>query len=367
MAGGDGARCARLAPAATSTRPGRPRSICCRGCRTSATRSTPSRPGRLLWQAAIQHRWFEIAELLACAMASRLGAPPALKRLHAQMLLERGFDDEALARLDDLRRADDADRLRSRRGARPPGPDPQGPVRRRRARRPTRPRSSTCRAPSKPIAPATTRTRPATGWASTPWRCWRARRPVPCGPMPATRPGAWRQRSRRVSSAAIRRSTSSTARPPWPRRSWPWAMRRPPCNRWSDTSSTRRSTASPSAARCGSSPRSGGSTEGPSPARRSSTCSAPPPWSTWKARSRCPAATSGARARRCRVDVTKPCSASTGSIRSRTTAAVSSDRPAWPGSGAAWRPASAPASCCRRPRSTPGWARATCSSPTRTY
>jgi len=67
----------------------------------------PVEARRLLWQAAIQHRWFEIAELLACAMASRLGAPPALKRLHAQMLLERGFDDEALARLDDLRRADD--------------------------------------------------------------------------------------------------------------------------------------------------------------------------------------------------------------------------------------------------------------------
>ncbi len=67
----------------------------------------PLEARRLLWQAAIQHRWFEIAEVLACAMASRLGAPPALKRLHAQMLLERGFDDEALARLDDLRRAAD--------------------------------------------------------------------------------------------------------------------------------------------------------------------------------------------------------------------------------------------------------------------
>jgi hypothetical protein len=66
----------------------------------------PDEARRLLWQAAIQHRWFEIAELLASAMASRLGAPPALKRLHAQMLLERGFDDEALARLEDLRNAD---------------------------------------------------------------------------------------------------------------------------------------------------------------------------------------------------------------------------------------------------------------------
>jgi len=64
----------------------------------------PVEARRLLWQAAIQHRWFEIAELLACGMASRLGAPLALKRLHAQMLMERGFDDEALARLEDLRR-----------------------------------------------------------------------------------------------------------------------------------------------------------------------------------------------------------------------------------------------------------------------
>jgi S1-C subfamily serine protease len=64
----------------------------------------PVEARRLLWQGAIQHRWFDIAELLASAMASRVGAPPALKRLHAQMLLERGFDDEALARLDDLRR-----------------------------------------------------------------------------------------------------------------------------------------------------------------------------------------------------------------------------------------------------------------------
>ena len=63
----------------------------------------PDAARKLLWKAAIQHRWFEIAELLASAMASRLGAPPALKRLHAQMLLERGFDDEALARLEDLR------------------------------------------------------------------------------------------------------------------------------------------------------------------------------------------------------------------------------------------------------------------------
>ena len=65
----------------------------------------PDAARRLLWDAVIQHRWFEIAELLASALASRLGAPPALKRLHAQMLLERGFDDEALARLEDLRSA----------------------------------------------------------------------------------------------------------------------------------------------------------------------------------------------------------------------------------------------------------------------
>ena len=64
----------------------------------------PDEARSLLWQAAIQHRWFEIAELLASAMAARLGAPLALKRLHAQMLLERGFDDEALARLEELRR-----------------------------------------------------------------------------------------------------------------------------------------------------------------------------------------------------------------------------------------------------------------------
>ena len=201
------------------------------------------------------------------------------------------------------------DRLRSRRGAGPPGPDPQGPVRRRRpGGRPgggaapvARDRSLSRRLRREHGSPlAGHQRRGPAGARGGPCRAARCRRR---GQAPGGRyPG-------RVSSAAIRRSTSSTVRPPWPRRSWRWAMRRPPCNRWSDTSSTRRSTASPSAARCGSSPRSGGSIGGRSPARRSSTCFAPPRWSTWKARSRCPAATSGARARRCRAGVTRPCSA----------------------------------------------------------
>jgi hypothetical protein len=53
---------------------------------------------QLVWSAA-SNRWFDIAELLAAAVARRADAAPASRRLHAQMLMERGMDHEALARL----------------------------------------------------------------------------------------------------------------------------------------------------------------------------------------------------------------------------------------------------------------------------
>ncbi len=56
----------------------------------------------LVWTGAATNRWFDIAEVLAGAAAGRADATPGLQRLHAQMLMERGFLDEALARLEPL-------------------------------------------------------------------------------------------------------------------------------------------------------------------------------------------------------------------------------------------------------------------------
>ena len=56
----------------------------------------------LVWQGAAIVRWFDIAEVISGAAASRPDATPASRRLHAQMLMERGFTEEALARLDRL-------------------------------------------------------------------------------------------------------------------------------------------------------------------------------------------------------------------------------------------------------------------------
>jgi trypsin-like peptidase/tetratricopeptide repeat protein len=64
----------------------------------------PKTVRHLVWNGGAKYRWFDIAELLAGAAATRAGATPAVRRLHAQMLLERGFYDEALARIDALLR-----------------------------------------------------------------------------------------------------------------------------------------------------------------------------------------------------------------------------------------------------------------------
>src|SRR5690349_3735838 len=47
-------------------------------------------------------RWFDMAELLAATAARRMDAAPATRRLHAQMLMERGLSEEALSRLRSL-------------------------------------------------------------------------------------------------------------------------------------------------------------------------------------------------------------------------------------------------------------------------
>src|SRR5438309_381114 len=47
-------------------------------------------------------RWFDMAELLAGAAATRIDSTPGTRRLHAQMLMERGFSEEALSRLRSL-------------------------------------------------------------------------------------------------------------------------------------------------------------------------------------------------------------------------------------------------------------------------
>jgi hypothetical protein len=57
---------------------------------------------QLVW-TPVRRRWFDIAELLAGALAMRPDSTADARRLHAQMLLERGFYDEALARLQGLR------------------------------------------------------------------------------------------------------------------------------------------------------------------------------------------------------------------------------------------------------------------------
>jgi hypothetical protein len=56
----------------------------------------------LVWAAA-RSRWFDIAEIIAGAVAGRPDGTADARRLHAQMLMERGFYDEALARLKTLR------------------------------------------------------------------------------------------------------------------------------------------------------------------------------------------------------------------------------------------------------------------------
>jgi hypothetical protein len=60
-----------------------------------------------LWTSAIRNRWFDIAELLAAVVAGRPDASLSTRRLHAQMLLERGFYEEALERLGILLKRDD--------------------------------------------------------------------------------------------------------------------------------------------------------------------------------------------------------------------------------------------------------------------
>lgn len=74
--------------------------------------SSLSDPMRALDAAAIsglvlrlmaRRRWFDMAEVLASAAASRSDATLGLRRLHAQMLMERGFYSEALERLERLR------------------------------------------------------------------------------------------------------------------------------------------------------------------------------------------------------------------------------------------------------------------------
>jgi hypothetical protein len=60
---------------------------------------SPEELRKLVWDGAAKHRWFDIAEVLAGAAAARVDATPSVRRLHAQMLMERGYAEEALARL----------------------------------------------------------------------------------------------------------------------------------------------------------------------------------------------------------------------------------------------------------------------------
>jgi len=53
----------------------------------------------LVWKGAVSHRWFDIAEIVSGAAAARTDAALGTRRLHAQMLMERGFTEEALSRL----------------------------------------------------------------------------------------------------------------------------------------------------------------------------------------------------------------------------------------------------------------------------
>jgi S1-C subfamily serine protease len=63
---------------------------------------TPQAVRSVVWSAAKDNRWFDMAEIISGAAALRPNAAPATCRLHAQMLMERGFTDEALARLQPL-------------------------------------------------------------------------------------------------------------------------------------------------------------------------------------------------------------------------------------------------------------------------
>jgi hypothetical protein len=47
-------------------------------------------------RTASDWRWFDMAELLAATAARRIDVAPATRRLHAQMLMERGLSEEAL-------------------------------------------------------------------------------------------------------------------------------------------------------------------------------------------------------------------------------------------------------------------------------
>jgi tetratricopeptide (TPR) repeat protein len=58
-------------------------------------------------RAAANRRWFDMAEMIAAAAADRFDSTPGMRRLHAQMLLERGFSEEALSRLHALLRRSD--------------------------------------------------------------------------------------------------------------------------------------------------------------------------------------------------------------------------------------------------------------------
>jgi hypothetical protein len=57
----------------------------------------------LVWIGAASHQWFDIAEIVSGAAASRTNADLGTRRLHAQMLMERGFTEEALSRLAAIR------------------------------------------------------------------------------------------------------------------------------------------------------------------------------------------------------------------------------------------------------------------------
>src|SRR5436190_23037856 len=53
-------------------------------------------------RTAADRRWFDMAELLAATAVRRIEGAPATRRLHAQMLMERGLSEEALSRLRSL-------------------------------------------------------------------------------------------------------------------------------------------------------------------------------------------------------------------------------------------------------------------------
>jgi hypothetical protein len=53
-------------------------------------------------RTASDRRWFDMAELLAATAAGRIDATPGTRRLHVQMLMERGLSEEALSRLHSL-------------------------------------------------------------------------------------------------------------------------------------------------------------------------------------------------------------------------------------------------------------------------